>query len=103
MKTTHTKGEWWWSNPIELDGTPTKEIRVISESALIVDMTRGNIYSGRNISFEEKLANAKLIAAAPELLEALNQMNVALTGHEIEPEQEAAFELMRQAIKKATS
>ena len=48
------------------------------------------------------LANAKLIAAAPELLEALNQMNVALTGHEIEPEQEAAFELMRQAIKKAT-
>ncbi len=49
------------------------------------------------------LANAKLIAAAPELLEALNQMNVALTGHEIEPEQEAAFELMRQAIKKATS
>ena len=62
MKTKHTKGEWEFIAPA-IVSTETKE-----DIALIKAMSMGT--SRQN----ESLANAKLIAAAPNMLSALNCM-----------------------------
>lgn len=51
---------------------------------------------------EEKLANAKIIAAAPELFEACNIALRYFNGIDTESQSEAAFHALNNAIKKAT-
>ncbi len=82
METKHTKGEWRVDN----------------------EYSSGN----RGITRIEIEANAKLIAAAPDLLEALIEMNkwvcVNFPEHGMSHEfgSCASFNKMRTAIKKAT-
>ena len=92
MKTKHTKGEWEFIAPA-IVSTETKE-----EIALIKSMSTG---TSRNA---ESLANAKLIAAAPELLRALNTISEAFwTDGETEEEKISDLQnIATEAIKKAT-
>jgi hypothetical protein len=62
MKTKHTKGEWTFENK----ENPAHSI-VISTPKFPLGIA--TVYGGH-----DGLANAKLIAAAPELLEALNEV-----------------------------
>jgi hypothetical protein len=98
MKTKHTKGEWKVDSTSKICNYDC----VTSEMAYQVKTDDWDIAAVWKDAEGDCEANAKLIAAAPELLKALNKMNVALTGHDIEPDQEDAFESMRIAIKKAT-
>lgn len=53
-------------------------------------------------SSEERMANARLIAAAPDLLEALKAMFDATTDNEIRGADGSPIERARAAIAKAT-
>ena len=82
----HTQGEW---NCDTNEGC--KEIRT----------SIGSIAQTDGINEEEDLANAKLIAAAPEMLEALKDvldtLDKGMTGR-----QHKIYKRVEQAIKKAT-
>jgi hypothetical protein len=88
MKTQHTKGEWKMEYPLLGDFIIHNDgLRIVSVH-LIDD------------KLEEQEANAKLIAAAPDLLETLYEIqkqfneNGNMTGH--------LWSKCEQAIKKAT-
>lgn len=98
MKTKHTKGEWFScctkSDPHFLfakDGNVS-----------ICTFTRKQ-YDGIEIPIEEMQANAKLIAAAPELLEALIEIK-KLYGDRTDyiGEYKTAWNNVSNAINKAT-
>jgi len=99
METKHTKGEWKVINkPVALDAN----IAIVNSNkkpVLICEMTciRGDSYEDNSSQIE---ANAKLIAAAPELLEAL------LVAKELIPKNvplfDTEYKIIDNAIKKAT-
>lgn len=80
----HTSGQWWNSG-LEVGSGPTMAIKVAR-------------VSGAN--YDEALANAKLIAAAPALLEALQDLWAASVG--TSDEEITARIKARLAIAKAT-
>ncbi len=87
METKHTKGEWEYMTVGTVSGFYKK---VFSEKTSICNITTRN--------FKEAEANAKLIASAPDLLEALIELYDSLPdGYESE-----CLPKVRQAIKKAT-
>jgi len=70
MKTKHTKGEWY---PCHITGTDNYSVRTNERPELIIvplKLTDVNKSIHRELR-NEALANAKLIATAPELLNAL--------------------------------
>lgn len=83
MESKHTQGEWKveriYKNPFSID-------------------TLYIINTGVPQSIKESEANAKLIAAAPELLEALIEVRQHMTAHI----PEKIFDLIDNAIDKAT-
>lgn len=83
----HTKAPWTNFNNTICHDKQYKTIAII---------TSGKI---NNITKEEHLANAQLIAAAPELLEALQRM---LSVNPLHPNWSKAEEQAKKAIKKAT-
>lgn len=92
METKHTKGEWVISK---------ESITYIQTNESIPTVICDFAYAGPRILEEE--ANAKLIAAAPDLLEALTTLlKVFQTdGSDYEDDQKAISKA-KQAIKKAT-
>lgn len=91
----HTPGPWRLSsespNIIKRDYT---HIGLGDSSGYLIASSMGNDNSGFYATVEEGLANARLIAAAPDLLEALQIM--------IDFGDETACEIARKTIAKAT-
>lgn len=86
MKTKHTKGEWkinWYKGGINIPVSISiqKEINLGTYHEVICDILHGAKDDDDYINRwkEETEANAKLIAAAPDLLEALNTLKERLT------------------------
>lgn len=94
MGTTHTHGEW-----------KVKQTFIYDSVGVIA-----TTYVNTKIVFKEAEANAKLIAAAPELLEALieaeKKLNSILTVCSENPSQmlqDVTYQKIINAIKKATN
>ena len=96
----HTKGEWF---ACKITNTTNYSVRTNERPELIVipvNLTKVN-ETIHNDLLEEALANAKLIAAAPELFEACIESLAALKTGYIE-QRANATKLILAAIKKAT-
>lgn len=92
MKTKHTPAPWIW----QYDGTDKSGLKVIAGDDLnIVDFV-----GGENI--QEAEANARLIAAAPELLEALEQCLTRINPKSKDTWDLKAIHVAKAAIAKAT-
>ena len=66
METSFTKGEW--------KILPGKLQRDVFESGRLLATAYNNTVSKQNICSEEAIANAKLIAAAPDMFTALEEL-----------------------------
>jgi len=100
MKTQHTKGEW--SLDFSMAEKKSNEIYWIyinSDKGKHIAEVKGKHCEIENSECD---ANAKLIAAAPELLESCNFMLDVLSGH-LKFDLKIAIADMKAAIKKATS
>jgi len=103
MKTKHTQGEWihqatskeYYDSLIKNMGISRIKICYQTEKVLSV---LGYFEFNPKTSFKEAEANAKLMASAPELLEALCKIRDILIRKE-----ETDVNFIIEAIKKATS
>lgn len=94
MNTKHTPGPWMYAGA----GAIKRDYTAIGcTDGETIASAWGHSNSGFFVSEKEKEANARLIAAAPELLEQLQEM-VRLAEHE----GWEGFEKARAAIAKAT-
>lgn len=94
METKITKGEWRAMSQI----TQGEWIETTFAPQKLVARIHGE-------TFEERCANAKLMASAPELLKALQSVGLWITGkqdgNKISSEQ--ILEIVEKAIQKATA
>jgi hypothetical protein len=103
MMSEHTKGKWHiFDNRNNLDG-------IVNQSSIIgvgVDISEDVAYCnlGFDRSDKEKLANARLIAAAPELLAELEQLvrTVEMMGDRIPVNVGVSILSSKEIIAKAT-
>ena len=105
METKFTKGEWVFYETPNYHKPECSRIDVSSrESSLWICNVQNNGY----IAEDEGLANAKLISAAPELLNRLNSLVLSVKAHpnyifgEEGDEWHDIVGLAEEAIKKAT-
>jgi len=103
MKTKHTQGEWDYC-PTQID--PKKHnFSIITNggTSVIADIYRKRSWDGEKSTEdkEQSEANAKLIAAAPELLEALKMLMHPNDMNDISFELRAR-KMAKETIKKAT-
>ena len=97
METKHTPGPWAYHN------TPTPFIHVAAGGLPICQIYTSTAHGQ---SMGEQFANARLIAAAPELLAALQEVTMVLDAllnvRGNEPDQDSISGRARAAIAKAT-
>lgn len=92
MKTQHTAGPWSIYNDAD-SGKDAYGIEAFTETG----STKG-IAILMNRGFEEAEANARLIAAAPELLETLKKANGLIQRAQITAAEKARKDLIKEAI-----
>ena len=90
MRTNHTPGPW---HVVTIDGS-IGSVEAEDGSAVAQAQPRGTL---RNPDHNERRANTRLIAAAPELLEALIDLVDACDGNYME-----LTDIAKAAINKAT-
>lgn len=95
MKTKHTEGEW---NVIQPKYQDYLVVKSDYKDLHICEILKGTY----TIDKQEAEANAKLIAAAPELLEALKELMDLFYDHEPELYRQRQFNKAIKAINKAT-
>ena len=94
MKTiSHTSCDW--KIPTHICGS---DIPIVCGDRLLAMVTNDE---DRPIDDAEQLANARLMAAAPELLVALKRAAVALQDNDIDEAMAGEFEAIADAIAKA--
>ncbi len=91
----HTPGPWRLENNIAY-GWKTNPYSITVRKRGVHSVAVANIPAKQTITREEALANARLIAAAPDLLEALEAVICGV------PDTWEAVKNARQAIAKAT-
>ena len=108
MKTKHTPGEWYQSHRKQNDGMYSTQV-YDKEGETICTLEWYPVDEGNGVTSTAREANAKLIAAAPDLLEALKSLQAILCDCEGNPcfEGSEGDEIVAQkafeTIKKATS
>lgn len=95
--TAHTPGPWKVVTPPDLSGDPHE----LSIKAGIVPIAR--ISRAATIDLPEREANARLIAAAPDLLEALERIIRANDSGDTNAELADAYAQARRAITKTVT
>lgn len=97
MEFKGTKEKW------KYEGGDNHSIDIILDDESTININRQSRYTGEYICTREQMeANAKLIAAAPELLEALQECYVAMRHErELNPQMEKAYYTAEKAIEKA--
>ncbi len=88
METKHTQGEWFVSNH-------NNELKVRARNTMM-----GTVCTINTLFEDEAEANAKLIASAPDLLEALEAARKLI--HQERKDALTVGEIIQQAIDKAT-
>lgn len=108
MKTKHTPAPWTAAGPGILD-TPHRDKRIMvlhpDGIRLIADTGQGYIDpKGNAIPDDERRANARLIAAAPELLDAANDLLCQWDAPDLSDDTpiKEKFDALRAALDKAT-
>ncbi len=104
---TFTTGPWEYGFPT-LNGQEIREAdcQVSAQGALIANVSHGAIYPAEPHGSQQREANARLIAAAPELYEALDALSlvVGLTAFKHEGQRaplQDAVDAARAALAKA--
>ena len=95
MKFEGTKGEW----KVERDGTPFESTIFCDELRICEVKSYGTPFN--DPSLEERIANANLIASAPDLLKALAQIQFAFKSGGVKGLLSDEIEDMNNAIEKA--
>ena len=93
MITHHTPGPWHYSPDVSLHNTA---LVYGADKYLVADA--GRIHRRQP---EEQIANAKLIAAAPDLLDALRDMTEFYAQVTASPDEDSVLAAARAAIAKA--
>lgn len=96
MNTKHTPGNWNVADSINRTEN-SRELAVWSEQDRVICLV-----SPKELENDEDLANAKLIAAAPEMLEALKKMRTYFGEHDKTMREHVLFAIADIAIKQAT-
>jgi hypothetical protein len=98
MSKQHTPGPWI-PNGTKGPNRPIRAIQIMTESFVEIANIKGSKAYCAIAPPEERIANAHLIAAAPEMLAALREAHEAMMGGEIQRETAAA--IVWAAISKA--
>lgn len=96
MRTKHTPGPWW----VTEEDTFGMGCRAV-ECDFGDPVCHVETWMDDDVVHPQALANALLIAAAPDLLLALEMAVRALRQHDIDEEMAGEFEVLTDAISKA--
>jgi len=97
--TQHTQGPWTWHNAKNDDGTHNGSVIYEKRPGMAYCVCKAPRYQ----TDDQWEADAALIAAAPDLLSALNEMLITFQANEeYDDESRDSCELARKAIAKAT-
>lgn len=90
----HTPAPWRYYTEPQPNGCP-----VIGHGNLMVAVVAHSV--NERDQHETALANARLIAAAPDLLDELEYLSAVMACHDKTPEEALALEAAKKAIAKA--
>lgn len=93
----HTKGEWITQGDLDNLRVITEKDGWTNQVCKVIDMDH------LTPNYEQNKANAKLIAAAPELLENLTRLLDRIVENKLQDNFPSAFNRAKEAIKKATA
>jgi hypothetical protein len=104
--TSHTPGQWLAHIDIDPNDSGLNDIRILEPSTETENLTANTIAVLNQNMGREAIANANLIAAAPDLLSALHEAYNAIAwdipgGNLSDADSEALLDTIRAAISKA--
>ena len=102
MVAQHTLGPWFVDEPFYHSGERQRVTPIYARDPNCLRGTWLVAWCHQNaVPAQEVKANARLIAAAPELLQALRGLHAAMAGYVNTPEEMLALDAAKAAIHKA--